>query len=238
MPVRAVFFDLDDTLLETYYSHEAALKRACEHAAVLFPNWTAAALRDAFQQGYRRLERDLELGCLPRTSQSMFRTVVWEQVLEDCRLDPEPARVLAEIYLSERRSSYALYDDVPDTLERLRRRYALVLVTNGLTDIQREKVDAVGLQRWISNLAISSEIGSWKPHAGIFQHALAVAGVEAEHAVMEGDSLPRDVVGAQQAGIRAVWIRRHPNLTPMQDVRPDAEVEDMHGLRSVLDRWA
>ena len=48
MPIRALFFDLDDTLLETHHAHEAALRLCCERASALYPGWRPEQLRQGF----------------------------------------------------------------------------------------------------------------------------------------------------------------------------------------------
>ncbi len=237
MPIRALFFDLDDTLLETHHAHRESVRLACERAAERHPEWTPDRLVEAFTQAYRELEQRLEAGTLKLTSQLQFRQLSWEETLRACRLSPELAEELTELYLRERRRRYALYPDVPPALEAMAPDHTLVLVTNGLGELQREKVAAVGLGRWFSRLAISGEIGSWKPDAGIFRRALDLAGVEAAEAVMVGDSLQRDVLGARQLGMRTVWVRRYPHLQEVDGIRPDATVEELSSLAALLVRW-
>jgi putative hydrolase of the HAD superfamily len=238
MPVRAVLFDLDDTLLETHHAHHAAVQRACERVAERYPEWTAARMVEAFTEAYRVVEQQLEAGTLKITSHRQFRQLSWEETLRSCRLSPAMADELTELYLAERRSRYALFPDVPAVLDELQSQYTLVLVTNGLGELQREKVAAVGLERWFSRLAISGELGSWKPDAGIFRHALELAGATADEAVMVGDALERDVTGAGALGIRTVWVRRYPHLEPMPGIRPDAELPNLVPLPRLLRDWS
>lgn len=238
MPIRALFFDLDDTLLETHEAHEAAVSLCCRRAAEHHPDWTPEALREAFVRSYRALEAQLEAGNLQMTSQMLFRTRSWEETLKACGLTVDLAEELARLYLAERRRRYRLFEDVPAGLDGLARRYRLVLVTNGLGELQREKIEAVGLERWFRHVAISGEVGSWKPDAGIFRHALALAEVAPSEALMVGDSLERDIHGAQALGIRAAWMRRYPHLAPVAGVEPDATVEDLNGLADLLTRWS
>jgi putative hydrolase of the HAD superfamily len=234
MSVRAVFFDLDDTLLETHDSHREAVRLCCERAAERHPEWTPEALQRAFVNAYRALEEKLEAGELDLTSQLEFRKRTWEETLRGCGLTLDLAEELAALYLAERRKRYRLFADVPDGLDYFKTRYRLVLVTNGLSDLQREKIEAVGLGRWISRVAVSGELRSWKPDAGIFRHALELAGVPAREVVMVGDSLERDVAGARALGIRTVWMRRYAHLQPIPDIEPDHVAADLPELAEVL----
>lgn len=234
MPIRALLFDLDDTLLETHHAHQAALSASCARAAERHPEWTVEALVRIFTETYRRLEDDLEAGRIKFNTQLLFRTRTWEETLDACGLPRGIGEELALVYLEKRRSLYQLYDDVPDALTEFGADYTLVLVTNGLSDLQREKIAAVRLERWIERIVVSGEVESWKPDSGIFRHALEMAGASAGEAVMIGDSLTRDIVGANAMGIPSVWMRRYAHLEPIKGIQPTAEVADLAGLREFL----
>lgn len=237
MAVRALLFDLDDTLLETFLSHNASLRLSCRRAAEIYPAWTAERLEEAFRRAYRLLEARMESGSLKYESQVMFRTHTWEETLRSCELDPAVGEHLARVYLDERRRRYQLYDDVPVVLPRLAERFELVLVTNGLGDLQREKIEAVGLGRWFDRIVISGEVGSWKPDGAIFRHALSLVGAAPGEAVMVGDSLERDIHGARSAGMRTVWMRRYPHLKPIAGIEPHVTAVDAHGVVEALAAW-
>jgi HAD superfamily hydrolase (TIGR01549 family) len=103
---------------------------------------------------------------------------------------------------------FELYDDVHDVLPRLAAR-GLVL---GVISNSHRQLDAFTahfeLDRFVS-VHVSAHPGRYmKPHRSIFEAALRDAGVRADEALMIGDSLHADVGGALAAGLRAVWLRR------------------------------
>jgi len=103
---------------------------------------------------------------------------------------------------------FSLYDDVPDALRTLRAAgLQLGLISNShrcLASFQAH-FDLGGL---ITATVSSSDHGFMKPHPSIFRAALALVQVPAEAAVMVGDSLSHDVLGAMRAGLRGVWLAR------------------------------
>ena len=103
---------------------------------------------------------------------------------------------------------FSLYDDVPDALRALAADgVRLGLISNGnrcLASFQSH----FELDGLISVTVSSSEHGFMKPHPNIFQAALALVDVPAAEAVMVGDSLRHDVLGAMRAGWRGVWLAR------------------------------
>jgi putative hydrolase of the HAD superfamily len=230
MPIRALLFDLDDTLLESHNAHHAAIQVACRRAAELHADWTEKQFAEKFFQVYGTLEERIENGELRFDTHLLFRTALWQETLNACGLAPELGVELAQLYLDERRRRYALYEEVEPLLERLAGRYPLVLVTNGIGSMQREKIEALRLDRWFPHLLISGEVGSWKPDPKIFQRALELAGCEPREALMVGDNLERDVKGAAALGIRTLWLRRYPHLVPLDGIRPDHEAADLNGF--------
>src|SRR5690349_18873165 len=89
MAVRALLFDLDDTLMETHHSHQEAMRISCERAAAAHPDWTVDRLREAFVTTYRALEDRLESGEISFPSQVPFRIRTWEDTLSGCGLSPD-----------------------------------------------------------------------------------------------------------------------------------------------------
>jgi putative hydrolase of the HAD superfamily len=80
---------------------------------------------------------------------------------------------------------------------------------------------------------ISGHHGIEKPDPRLFQIALDSLGVRADQAAHVGDSLSADVVGARQAGLRAVWIDRsgRTEAPPPADY---SRITDLRQLPAIL----
>ena len=72
----------------------------------------------------------------------------------------------------------------------------------------------------------SGAFGIGKPDASIFQHVLAESGVTADEAMMVGDNLMTDILGASRVGMRSVWINREKKL-PSEEVVPTYEIDHL-----------
>lgn len=233
MTIQALLLDLDDTLLQTHEGHMAAMDRAVG-VAVEAAGGDAGAIRMTAERVARERESELERGDLQVADQPAYRALVWREALAELNLPVEAGEAAAAAYLDERRRHYRLYDEAPEALERLGRRYRLLLVTNGLADFQREKIVACEVQRWAPDVVVSGELGIWKPQPGIFEHALGLAGCPPGAAMMVGDSLEKDIAGAGRAGLRTAWMRRYEHLSPRDDIRPDLTVESLCALEERL----
>lgn len=171
-----------------------------------------------------------------------YRVAVWRDALAACGLDaPALAADLAARFLAERRRRQAAYPWTRAALQDLRARFRLGMITNGAPDLQRLKLAGTGLAEWFEPVVVSGELGAGKPERAIFAHALALAGVAPEAAVMIGDSWPRDVLGATGAGLRAVWVNARGVPTPALAggaAARIAAIRDLRDLAAVVDAFA
>jgi FMN hydrolase / 5-amino-6-(5-phospho-D-ribitylamino)uracil phosphatase len=119
-----------------------------------------------------------------------------------------------EVFFAER-NRVTLYEDVKASLERLGSRYRLFALSNGNADLQR-----CGIAHLFQGHITAIAAGAAKPDARIFAHLLKEAGVEARQVLHIGDDPHADVVGATEAGLRAVWINRDAKLWPAEFALP------------------
>jgi HAD superfamily hydrolase (TIGR01509 family) len=219
--VRCILFDLGDTLwsrkdLYTWQSLEyAANGRAVATLRTFAPAFYVPELDDVALG--KRLRKSIE---------KHLRTLVRQN------LEIEPEGAVAVAYVLQqwgiKNVSYAqcaalferlrvripesrpLFDDVLPTLKELQRRgFQLGVVTNrhwGGAAFQ-EDLRILGLLDYFDprHMAISCDLGIRKPNPAIFMHALNALHVMPQEAVMVGDSLRSDVLGAQLLGIFTVW---------------------------------
>ena len=140
----------------------------------------------------------------PTYRREAWRLPLAEQDVHDVALAEE----LGQRFGLERRARHHVFGDVVPMLIKLSESYALGLITNGASCLQREKLSVSGLGDRFAAVVVSAEFGTGKPDPAIILHALSRLGADGRGAVMIGDSLSRDVDGAIAAGLSAVWINR------------------------------
>ncbi len=248
MPIRAVLFDLDDTLIvDAAVSKEAIAATAAKAFAQLGANEAeftrsvlahaprlanAAAVRpfcqrigiSPFECLWGEFTADTDDFRALRAWAKEFRTNVFDAALRDQELDgPDVAEQLALSYEKTRRRLARLMPDAMEVLVRLSPKYRVGLLTNGAPDLQREKIAASGLGGFFDAIAISGEHNVGKPEPEIFHRLLAELDVPPAEAVMVGNSLERDIAGATNAGLRSIWIKV-PGSEETADVTPTAQI--------------
>jgi putative hydrolase of the HAD superfamily len=225
---KAVLFDLDDTLwpiAPVIAQAELTLFAWLEqHAPKVAAGHSVDSLRQArLDLLARQPELHLDLGALRRAGLH----AAFEQAGEDS------AKVaLAMDHFFAARNAVAPYDDVLPGLERLGRQVLVGSISNGNADLR-----AIGLSHHFKVSVAAHELGCAKPDAAIFLAACRALGVAPQDAVYVGDDVLLDVRGAQQAGLRAVWLNRTGSSRHLEHgVVPDAICTDLHQLLDWLQR--
>ncbi len=257
----ALLFDLDDTLLADEAASDAAFLTTCAYAGERYAELDALALAQIAGREAHRLWKasvthaychaigisayeglwggfvgeDAELKAL-HAWVGAYRRETWRRALDAHGVtDGALAEELAEMFRRERRARQIVFADVAGMLEQLGGSHRLALVTNGAPDLQREKIAASGLAGYFDAIVVSGELGIGKPDPRIFAHALDLVGARPEAAMMVGDSLTRDVAGAQRAGMRAIWINRMERRIPEgARIVPDGVITDLGELVAFL----
>ncbi len=192
--VRAISFDLDDTLWACRPVIERAERIFHDWLQDAYPalaaRWPPAALledRKRFMAAHPELHHDL--------------TALRKAWLAHLRPgDGDFVETGFRVYWTAR-NEVRLFDGVEDTLRALRGRYVLGAMTNGNADVH-----TIGIGHLFDFTVTAAEVGAAKPAPDMFRAAARRAGVDLPALLHVGDDLTRDVLGALQAGARAVWV--------------------------------
>ncbi len=147
----------------------------------------------------------------------------------------------AEAYMTAIQQHVVPLEGAAHTLRALQARgLRLGLISNTLWPgvYHRHDLDRYGLTPYLDHLIFSADIEAWKPQPDIFRHGLDALDLQPDEAVYVGDSLYFDVWGAQQAGLRGVWIEQSQRWLPEGiDVTPDATIRHLPDLLDVIETW-
>jgi putative hydrolase of the HAD superfamily len=224
--VRAVVFDLDDTL----YS---------ERSYVL-SGFRAVALWAEEQWGIPQHQGFNELRCLFGEGSRGNTFNSWLEGHKIPPLDWIPKMV--QVY-REHWPQITPRPEAPQLLLRLRRRYSLGLVTDGYLQVQRRKLASLGIGSCFDSIVFSDELGSecWKPSPQPFIEVLRKLAISGEDAVYVADNPTKDFLGAQKVAMWTVRVR-YPDglysyLEPVSDeYAPHEEISDLLSLETLFAR--
>ncbi len=212
--VKAVLFDLDDTLFDHRYASRCALA-TLQSTYALFGAVSLDALEGIHRRLLEELHRDMLAGkwTLAAARTERYRLLFVEH-------GHTPSQELVEEVTTAARTTYvANRQVVTGTLELLYqlRKHGLKIgiVTNNLQAEQVEKLAVCGLTDLVDVMVTAEEVGTSKPNPVMFELTLERLGVTADEVVMVGDSWESDVVGAWNAGIRHIyWLNRYGEDCP------------------------
>jgi HAD superfamily hydrolase (TIGR01549 family) len=211
--IKAVLFDLDDTLFDHRGCAQDALRtlQACHRC---FREMVFADLEGAHARLLEELHQEVMVGRVPLDDarKERFRRLF---AAAGVTAGDDLSRLAAVAYRDRYAEVRRAMPGAAELLQLVRARARVGVVSNNLLAEQEEKLRVCGLDRFIDALVVSEEIGVGKPDPAMFAVALDRLGCAAEEAVMVGDSWPSDIAGARAAGIRAIWF--NPRHEPAPD---------------------
>lgn len=186
-PLKAVVFDLDDTLFpeSTYViSGFRAVGQWLESEHGIDHRKAYNELKTLYDSGVRGNTFDIWL------SKKGVRVEVNDMI---------------EVYRSHR-PSIELFSEVPPLLVELGESYKMGLMTDGYLRVQRRKCEALRLETFFDVTVFSDSLGrdAWKPDIRPYHVTVTQLGIDPKAAVYVGDNPHKDFLGARRAGLRSI----------------------------------
>lgn len=195
--VRGVVFDLDDTLIDWGATERTAMDAVCQAHIGVHPTQHVHDL-------YGEVKRENFEAFLAHGTWSYVGDRL-AQLLRRLEM-PDDVAPLLETFAASVRATLRLLPGADGLLDAARQGRQIALLTNGPADVQRPKVDALGLGPLVHHVAIAGETGLWKPDAGAFLAVMRRMGTRPEETLMVGDSLHFDIRPARALGMRTCWV--------------------------------
>lgn len=201
--MKHLFFDLDRTLWDFEANSEKALE-------LLFDEMNLSKHMRSFQSfhtTYKKINAHLWfLYSKNQISKDLLRVKRFRDTFRSFDfVNDQLADELAEAYVKTSPHLTQLFPHTKETLNELKNSgYSLHIITNGFREVQSIKLEKSGLIDYFDIVVCSEDIGYQKPSIHVFNHALKQAKSRPEESVMIGDSIQSDVIGAENAGIKAV----------------------------------
>ncbi|XP_071996814.1 N-acylneuraminate-9-phosphatase [Engystomops pustulosus] len=232
--IKAVFFDLDNTLIDT----SGASKTAIEEVKKLlvdksqFSEEEACIICNHFQT--KLLHETLDSS---KMTIDDLRVSHFETSMQDIR--PGDHRDLSQecynLWKTVRLQLMTLPESTINMLSELRKSASLVLLTNGNRQVQREKIEACGVSPYFDAVVVGGEHPEEKPATSIFLHCCDLVQVKPEDCVMVGDNLDTDILGGLNAGLKAtIWLNKTPHVNSNPKPTPHYVIKCMTRLPDVL----
>lgn len=226
MTYSTVLFDFDLTLFDT----DSAEGPAFDITVAQMGMERNAAHFDAYRQINLSLWDAVHAGELAPADVHLLR---FEQWVDLTGLDVDPQR-LADLFLVAMGAHGELYPGALDVLHQLKGAVRLAMVTNALADVQRPRVERLGLEALFEAIVISTEAGAAKPDPAIFDVTFEALGwPEKAEVVIVGDNLSSDIAGGRSYGIDTCWYNPAGLANPTGEA-PTHEIRNLDELVGLI----
>lgn len=227
--IRVIGFDLDDTLWDIGPVIARANRILFDWLATRYPRMTHGQTPESLHQ---RCLAFLRAHPEARHDLTAMRKAFLRELAQQADYAEDFVEEAFAIFYAAR-NQVQLYPDVVPVLGKLARQYALIALSNGNACIER-----VGLARYFRFALNAAEAGAGKPDPRMFQLALVRLGEPPQAMLHVGDHPEHDVLGAHNAGVRAVWINRAGTRYPEHLPPPIAQLPHLIALPGLLARLA
>ncbi|MFD4247854.1 HAD family hydrolase [Streptomyces sp. NPDC058525] len=205
MPIRAVLWDIDDTLFDYTGADAAGLSRHLEAERIAERYGTPAQALALWRQITDRHWARFAGG--EGTFQGQRRDRVRE-FLERPGMTDGQADAWFDQYVTHYKAAWVVFPDVVPALDALAAGYRHGVLTNSSTANQDPKLRDLGLRDRFEVLVCAVELGISKPEAGAFLAACEALGLPPGEVAYVGDQPEIDARGARDAGLLAIWLDR------------------------------
>lgn len=223
MKIKALIFDLDDTLWPVAPVISEAEASLHAWMATQVPSVVAQYSIEALRE-----RRQALVARNPRFSYDLWalRHTLLQQVFSEHGVHSSLADQAMQVF-AEARNRVRFFDDVMPALDALKERYILGSISNGFADIA-----AIGLSQHFSVSVAAHQFGCAKPDPRIFLAVIDYLKLSPGELMYIGDDLRLDVQGAQQVGMSAAWLNRRDLAIEDTglEIKPDLIVKDLHEL--------
>ncbi|MGB1306611.1 MAG: YjjG family noncanonical pyrimidine nucleotidase [Flavobacteriales bacterium] len=227
---KHLFFDLDRTLWDFEKNSHEVLLELYKHYDLLTKGIVDSKV---FIERYKHHNEKLwDLYRQNKIEKDKLRDERFKITLDEFGINsPELAANLGEDYVAHCPKKTNLFPYVHSTLNYLKDRYALHIITNGFEEVQYQKLENSNLIDYFEQIITSEQVGFKKPSQQIFKFSMLKAFAKPSDSLMIGDDLHADILGAKDIGMAQVFFNplkhEHSNSEITYEINCLSELEEI-----------
>ncbi len=226
MPYQYLLFDADNTL----FDFDQTAKDAFAATFTAFGMTQEAHHFEQYIQISQQCWRDFEA---KKIDQDTLRRVRFELFFEAAKIMGD-ALQFNQQYLQNLIHHSSLLEGAYELMQQLHGKIPMAIITNGLKEIQRHRLNHTGLTPFFEAIVVSDEIGVSKPHAPFFDHTFEQINFPKKSEVLViGDSLSSDIRGGHNYGLDTCWFNPK-GLENNMEIQPTYEIGELEELHDLL----
>jgi FMN phosphatase YigB (HAD superfamily)/rhamnose utilization protein RhaD (predicted bifunctional aldolase and dehydrogenase) len=201
---KGIIFDLDNTLYDYDLCHDKAIKEVFNYIIQNNNTLIFSYIEDVYKKIYKNLKN--ELG---HTASSHNKSIYFKQLLETLNINLSLFSVINNLYWQTFYVNLVCFDGVYDfIIWNKNNGIKIGILTDYETEYQINKLDKLGLLKYIDIIVTSEEVGIEKPSTKMFFNILEKMGLSSNEVIMIGDNYDKDIKGALNVGIKSYWFNK------------------------------
>lgn len=227
MKYELLLFDADGTLFDFEICEANALSNTLSSFGI---SGSAEDMLAKFKQVNYKIWEEFENKLISAEELKIER---FRRYFSALNVDADPGGFSRQ-YLVNLSKGTDLLPGAVDLLQSIPSGVKVVIVTNGLTSVQKPRFENSAIHPYVNHYVISEEFGIPKPNKEIFEHALSLAGHSNKSTtLMIGDKLSSDIKGGSDFGVDTCWY--NPGMQGNNtDIKPDLEIRDLSELKQII----
>ncbi len=203
--ITDIFFDLDHTLWDFEKNSALTFEKIFNQKQLDLPLPAFLATYNPINHHFWKLYRNNEI------TQDDLRYQRLAATFSALNIPVKDADIveISDQYIKYLSEFPHLFDGTHRLLKHLKNDYTLHIITNGFELVQHHKIKNSGLGTYFDQVFTAEKVGFKKPHPQIFKEALKQTATSATAALMIGDSLEADILGALDNGMQAIHFNSH-----------------------------
>ena len=231
MSIKLVIFDADNTLIDFLKCEQFGLEYMCSQLNIIPTS--------EFFSTFSKIDHSLwETGNyhgvqVAKEDIPIFR---FKLLFETCNIYSIEFELANKLYMEGFKQAVFPLESSHEIVEYLYNNEIIVCVaTNGLVELQYPRIKNTTFGKYITLIVTSEEVGVNKPNPKIFKRILEYTNLNATEALVVGDSLSIDILGARNANIKSVWYNPNQNIND-SNIIPDYEIYNMIKLKELINK--
>lgn len=229
MKYEVIMFDADETLFDFKKSEREALKNTMIEFKIDYDeNYHLKVYKDINSVIWKEFEDGILL-------QKNLNVERFKRLLSKLNLNFDEIE-FAKSYVKHLSCASFLYDDSLPLIESLYKEFKLIIITNGLKDVQDNRIRNSIIGKYFKNVVVSEEVDISKPDPKIFEYALnSINYNDKSKVLMIGDSLTSDIQGGINSGIDTCWFNPR-NIIKKTAIEPTYKISNLMELKNILEK--
>ncbi|AGX44343.1 YjjG family noncanonical pyrimidine nucleotidase [Clostridium saccharobutylicum] len=227
MEYEIILFDADETLFDFKRSEKDAIKNTMIEFNI---DYNENYHLKIYQEINTAIWKEFENGLITQKKLKVDRFKRLSDKL-DIKFDENK---FAKSYIKHLANASFLYEDSMELVKSLYNNHKLIIITNGLKDVQDNRIRNSVIAKYFRCIVVSEEVGISKPDSKIFEHALRnINYTNKSKILMVGDSLTSDIQGGINFGIDTCWYNPN-NIQNKSELNPTYEISNLMNLIDII----